>query len=476
MLLSREFRCGSALVIALLFVLASSCLKSPSKSRLSPGPAMSRFIHFELAIYLPPTPSAASRPPMQAVTDSLRDYPALKLVDDLPQQPNSMLVRARLNENVQNSYAPPDLNSLRYFGRGLSNRQAEALQKFTQALILQFAHPQKDVWTGLRTASELVSRIVSKTDGFVWDDESREVFTPEAWRRQRLDDWTEPPRVSRHTIIHEYNTGHSVRQITLGMAKMGLPDLVVEDTGWSSNAQIGHLINLVGQALAEGQPFTNSGDFKLDLQQIKNAAEREENVKSAKANAAKVGCLTLIPGKWEEGDPHNTLVQLTFNKYFGNDSHASQESMVSSFFGWEDSIAYVQHDQELLAASARAKQQLPALQKAFAAGLPPGEFLEVKAPFPTDSGGREWMWVEVTTWRGNRIGGLLDNEPEKIRNLHSGQHVDVRQEDVFDYLHTFPDKPTEGDTTGTIIQRMQKTPDAPQPPKTPPVIPACDTH
>jgi uncharacterized protein YegJ (DUF2314 family) len=86
------------------------------------------------------------------------------------------------------------------------------------------------------------------------------------------------------------------------------------------------------------------------------------------------------------------------------------------------------------------------------------------------------MWVEVTTWRGNRIGGLLDNEPEKIRNLHSGQYVDVRQEDVFDYLHTFPDKPTEGNTTGPIIQRMQKTPDAPQPPKTQPVIPACDTH
>jgi len=183
----------------------------------------------------------------------------------------------------------------------------------------------------------------------------------------------------------------------------------------------------------------------------------------------------LVPGKWEDGDPHNTLVQLTFGKYPCTDSHARQERMLSSFFGWEDHVTYIKHDDELLAASNRAKQQLPALQKAFAAGLRPGEYLEVKAPFKTDSGGTEWMWVEVTTWRENRIGGLLDNEPEKVPNLHSGQHVEVRQEEVFDYLHTFPDKPTEGNTTGAIIQQMQKEADPPKTPNVQPVIPACDT-
>ena len=84
------------------------------------------------------------------------------------------------------------------------------------------------------------------------------------------------------------------------------------------------------------------------------------------------------------------------------------------------------------------------------------------------------MWIEVTTWRGNRIGGLLDNEPEKVPNLHSGQHVEVRQEEIFDYLHTFPDKRTEGNTTGPIIQRMQGVTEAPKVPSLQPVIPACD--
>jgi hypothetical protein len=213
-----------------------------------------------------------------------------------------------MSVNIKDRYAPPSVHSLQHSGHGLSSKQAEALQKSTQALVLQFAHPQKDVWVGLHAAAKLVGVIAAKTDGLVWDEETREVFTPEAWRQRRIAQWTEPPRVSRQTVIHEYNTGHAVRAITLGMAKMGLPDLVVENTGWSSSTQVGNLINLIGQALAEGEPLTKSGDFKLILQQIKNAEERDEIVKSLKKNATKVGCLTLVPGTWEDDDPRNTLV------------------------------------------------------------------------------------------------------------------------------------------------------------------------
>ena len=216
-----DFRGASTLAIAVLFLLGPSCSGNGSKNRLPAGSAMSRFIHFELAIYLPAAQSGAGAPPMQALTDALRNYPGLKLVSDLPEDPQTMLVRAHLNENVKESYAPPSLDSLQYSGKGLSNKQAEALQKSTRALVLQFAHPQKDVWTGLRTAAELASEISAKTGGLVWDEETREVFSPEAWRQSRIAEWTEPPRVSNQTVIHEYSTGHSIRAITLGMAKNG---------------------------------------------------------------------------------------------------------------------------------------------------------------------------------------------------------------------------------------------------------------
>lgn len=474
MFLQREFRTLLWPSISVLFLLNCSCSRNDSKQRPRPWPPKSQFIRFEFAIYLPPTPPVVQRRPMMALTESLRHFPDLTLVGSLPEQPQTILIRAELNENIKDSYTPPSLSSLQYSGHGLSTKQAATLQKSSQALILQFAHPTRDVWTALRAASELVSEVATKTEGFVWDEETREVFTPEAWRQRRIAGWTEPPLASRHTVIHEYDTGHSVRAITLGMAKMGLPDIVVESSGWSSGGQIGSLINVFAQALVEGKPWTESDEFKLSIEQIKNAEQRDAILRSLKPNATKVGCLTLIPGKWEEGDPRNVLVQLRFDKYPGNDLQAKQERMVSSFFGSDDRVTYVKHNEELLAASARAKEQLPSLQKAFAAGLQPGEYIEVKAPFKIESEGEEWMWVEVTSWQGNRIGGVLNNDPERVSNLHSGQHVEVRQEDIFDYLHTFADKRTEGNTTGAIIARMQEAAQTPKGPAPRPIVPACD--
>jgi uncharacterized protein YegJ (DUF2314 family) len=149
--------------------------------------------------------------------------------------------------------------------------------------------------------------------------------------------------------------------------------------------------------------------------------------------------------------------------------------MISSFFGSEDSLVKVHHNEELLAASARAKAKLAELQKAFAAGLQPGEFIDLKAPFRTPDGGTEWMWVEVTSWKNDKIKGLLDNDPSYLSDLHAGQVVEVRQEDIFDYIRHYSNKRTEGNTTSDMIRKMEES-------KTtttlvaPPVIPGCSTN
>jgi hypothetical protein len=62
---------------------------------------MSRFVHFELAVYLPPAKSTTRSEPMRALAESLRDYPGLRRVSDLPKEPQTMLVRAYLNENIR---------------------------------------------------------------------------------------------------------------------------------------------------------------------------------------------------------------------------------------------------------------------------------------------------------------------------------------------------------------------------------------
>src|SRR5262249_31001406 len=114
--------------------------------------------------------------------------------------------------------------------------------------------------------------------------------------------------------------------------------------------------------------------------------------------------------------------------------------------------------------------------KAFSEGLKPMEFIDVKAPFQTSNGGREWMWVEITNWDGNKIKGLLENDPSFVPYLRAGQVVEVREEEVFDYIRHYPDKRTEGNTTNEVIRKMEDARKTQSTKNFEPIVPKCENN
>jgi uncharacterized protein YegJ (DUF2314 family) len=427
---------------------------SAAQQRFPAGSPMSNQMAFQYAVYFLPTPS---KDPMAHLRTTLRKKPSNpQLVSELPRALTQPVMTAYLMKDVAEKYPAPDLKSLQYFGRGLSRQQALAVQKSEQVLIMSFGHSRTYVWSALKAATEIVETLARETNGLIWDEETREIFTPDEWHKRRIESWTGIlPNVSTHTTIHAYNNDEYVRAITLGMAKFGLPDVVVQNFSWSLNRDMGHLVNAFSQALAEGGQIATAGEYELNFQTIKDRGLRDGYVKSLMPNATAVARLTLIQGVTEEGDPHNRLIEIAFDEYPGVDVHARQDAMLSSLFGWEDAIKRIRHDEELSAASKRAKAKLPALRKAFTEGLAPGEYIQVKAPFTTPENANEWMWVEIAEWKGNRIKGLLKNEPFAIPGLHGGQIVQVREEDVFDYIRRYPNGKEEGNETSKIILKMQ---------------------
>lgn len=76
---------------------------------------------------------------------------------------------------------------------------------------------------------------------------------------------------------------------------------------------------------------------------------------------------------------------------------------------------------------------------------------QVKAPFATPDGSKEWMWVEVVRWDGDTIHGVLNTDPSQIPGLAAGARVSVSSQDVFDYLLERGDAGQEGNETGAIM-------------------------
>lgn len=437
-------------VLATFLILAGP---AHSAEPVPSGPLAVGPIRFEFAIYYADAPA---KEPMAALRERLKAPGAPKWAVALPNKPSTAFLQGRLSSSVQKDYRPPSLDMLQRFGRGLTREQGLALQRAERALILNFTHPLPHSAPAYRAALVVAEQVARDTNGLLWDEETREVFTADEWHKRRLDSWMgDTPNVLLQTVIHAYKGDKQVRAITLGMAKFGLPDIAVDDFSWSSNRSMGNLINLLAQATVEGVVIRSSGSYDLDLRAIKHTAVRESQLSTLKENSVAIAKLSLVKGTPESGDPQNRLIEIRFDRYPGPDHYARQDALLNALFGSEDSVAYVKHNAELLAASKAAQAKLPALQAAFNRGLQPGEYILLKLPFAIPSGGNEWMWVEVTQWKDDAITALLKNEPVNIPTLHGGQMVNVSQSKVFDYIRRNAQGQEEGNETSKILQRMQ---------------------
>lgn len=410
-------------------------------------------VGFSIGLYYLTLPA---EDPAKAVRDLAMDRRfALQVADKLDKKAQGQaMLQIIYSSKVASEYAPPSIQSLHYFGRGLSQEQAEALQKAPRALILTFAHPATQSVSGLLRAEQFVAELAKKGQIIIWDDETREAFTPNAWETRRLKTWDgDIPDVSKQIVIHAYNNDGPTRSITLGMARFGVPDLVINDSTWSLNRPLGLTINAVAQQLVEVGAPAPDGFLQLRLKSSRHATVRKIFAESVPSSGKGEGRLRLLEASPEEGDPRNVLAALNFDAYPGKDITERQTNFVVSVYGSQpDDVAYIRENATLRAASERARAQLPALQQAFQRGLAPGEQLQVKAPFTTRDGGREWMWIEVTEWKGDRIKGMLRNTPRNVPRLQAGQMVEARQSELFDYLRIFPDGRTEGNETSKLLR------------------------
>jgi uncharacterized protein YegJ (DUF2314 family) len=461
----KSSRCGLLIAGTILLIAVSCSRREPPAENNAADRAsrkqdatfgkwvMDEYVGFQFAIYYLPKPAKDPLVELESLLDG--SFKSVEKVDELPTKPMSRMLSAWLRKDVQEAYIPPDKELLRFSGKGMSADEADALQTSSEALVLNFAHPKSEVWTGLRDACALVYSLAEKTGGLIWDEETRQVFGRSAWKEARIDQSTDAaPDISRHITIHAYQGDNNVRAITLGMSKFGLPDVVIDNFSWSHGRNVGHLINVFAQTMAEGAVVPDSGAFDLDIHAIKNAEVRDLHMSSLEKNATGKAALSLSVGKWEEGDPVNRLIEIKFDRAPGPDDHAKRDHVLARFFGWEDAVTGTKHTEEIEAASRRARAKLPALRDDFNRGLAPGEFVQVKAPFATPDGGREWMWVEVIKWDKDKISGLLKNEPFNIPGLHAGQIVEVSESDIFDYIRNHADGTSEGNETGALIQKQ----------------------
>jgi len=355
------------------------------------------------------------------------------------------------------SVAPPSAEHLAYFGRGLDAEQVKAAAASKGVLVLSWSLEADTKLERLRKAQELGLELAKKYGGFVWDETTRELYTADEWRKRRVEGWEgELPNVERHVVIHYYGTDQGKhRAITLGMVKLGLPDLVVEDVPIAHSDGVSTLITAAAQLLVEGAAVGPGGRLAVDINAIRHTGARTGYVKAAVSGAALRGNVTFAIAKSEEGDPDNRLVEVRFDGYPGATEPERQGAGLTAILGARpQKVSGVKkEDAEIAAATKRAQARLPAVADAIRKGLPFGDRVSVKAPFDTDDGSLEWMWIAVSAWEGDVVRGYLENEPYDVKSLRMGAKVEVKQDSIADYVWRKADGTSEGGESSEILHR-----------------------
>jgi len=440
------------LALATMFALAATTAFAAEPPAASA--AADDTVSFVYAVYFSGTPDPDPIARVQAHADVANG--GVTWVDAVPDHATKAVLNATVVEDAQTTLPPPQGEDLDYFSRELSDAEAQALNNASRVLVLVFAHPANDALGALSRADRIAYDLARQIGGVLYDVELRRAVGAARWRSGRLEgDGRAAPSILEHTAIHAYRDTEWVRAVTVGMRKLGQPELAVDEVPATGSMQVAWIINGIGQRMIEGQQPDGEGWFDLDLRAIGHPDVRERVLASLLSNGTARGRFKLMPTPPEDGDADNRLLAIGFQGYAGPDLSARQNAAISAVFGWSDSVKAIEHDDELEAASQRARTKLPELRKTVQRGLAPGELVQVKLPFETPNGGKEWMWVEVLRWNGDTIEGVLSNEPFDVPDLHAGQRVKGSMADVFDYIYRRKDGQVEGNETSEIILRMQ---------------------
>ena len=255
------------------------------------------------------------------------------LVDTLPVQTVDPVYTVDTLQRSDNEFIRLTRQYLTTFGKGLTSSNLNHFHDSNRAVVIDAAYPDTQMAFGLKSIIRFAFDLAISLDGLIWDGESREIFSLEAWKQSRLEGWQgELPLVSDHILIFAHNNQGQLRSVTRGMAKFGYPDILVSQFSEHLSREVGNLMNLVSQLIIEGGRPNRSGLMPISIADLRDTAYKRELVSSLRRYTESHVLLQLRQGTRVDGDPNNYLLEVSFENAVGDNLEEKQERFLTALF------------------------------------------------------------------------------------------------------------------------------------------------
>jgi uncharacterized protein YegJ (DUF2314 family) len=331
------------------------------------------------------------------------------------------------------------------FDELLAPGAAAEIDKATIAIGLFGSSPDPDRRLGEHVA-RVAQAIVGACKGWIVDLDTSRILPPEQLAAH-VPGATFDARdmIVLHAVTGENKLGFVD---TVGMGRLGLPELVIADVPPSSMVAVARILNASVQTLVERGDLSRDGELDVDIAKLSGDWHARETLEDGGT-----GKITWHV-QWSKGDDTDApVLALSVPGARPGDPVALVTALEKFEGATEDQTHQIDFGPELETVAVQARAALGALRPHFKKGIPPGERLSVKAPFATDHDSQEWMWVDVYAFQGTALEGALANTPDDVSTLKLGSKVKVKLPDVADFIHRRADKTNAGGYSFDVMRK-----------------------
>ncbi|MDP2310465.1 MAG: DUF2314 domain-containing protein [Pseudomonadota bacterium] len=381
--------------------------------------------------------------------------------------PDSATKPLRVMGMAGTDFGIPDLAFVELYGVGVD--RPEALGKSEEVLLAWFATPRERAGETLAVAHAAFGAAAKMSGGWVEDLDTQRLYGADAWKALDpagpITDWF----VVDAALQDPDKEGGSLRLVTRGLRRYGDFELVVDNVAPEAGGDVSIVVNALAEALRarSNVPF----DIALDTPEVRgsaslrSAARREDDPEDPLLRVTFEGEIT-VPAAEATPSPTEPPAPALVTDGAPAASPSSPapptpEDAPSAAPATQGAAAGVAAGGMLAPTGPTSLEDAQRLafdrfthvvRPAFLSGLPSAEKVAIKAPFPTRKGGLEYMWVELTSVRGDELSGTLLNEPVDVDGLRKGDPITLRQGEMFDYVWKKSDGSREGNTTAALLR------------------------
>lgn len=265
----------------------------------------------------------------RVVASARKAFPGLRV----QRADRPVTVRPALQVGEMNAPGIP-AGELELFGRGLTSQQRLVLGRPMRATVLEVHLAKDQPLAQLRKVELLAVLAAEELRGVLYDVETREYFSPAAWRERRVEGWSgDLPQVPTEIAIVTHPSSGERRSLTYGMARFGLPDLVLPRHGSEETfaKAMATVLTLTAQLLVERGRVDAAGVMTLRIDDVQHPGVRAELRALQRGNAKGETQVNLGVAKPLENDPPNRLLELVFAP--GADGDRAMQKVISELFG-----------------------------------------------------------------------------------------------------------------------------------------------